>query len=177
MSLVVIKFSKIKPRTLSIKLLKNNELATLIKDSVWIYIVIFFTSLFNHTTNVMFLLESTQTIWISYLPFSQMRNWKRRYFLLEENAMSYFKSDSVINFNYIIWRWSGVFFSAWYLWICFKLKVLDEVTAFKEPSFSLFYSQTGIHCLHFTCSVMSLITWPSLYSLSHTHTTHTLSWG
>ena len=26
----------------------------------------------------------------------QMRNWKRRYFLLEENSMSYFKSDLVI---------------------------------------------------------------------------------
>lgn len=33
-------------------------------------------------------------------PFSpQMRNWKRRYFLLEENSMSYFKSDLVINFD------------------------------------------------------------------------------
>jgi len=34
-----------------------------------------------------------------FLFFLQMRNWKRRYFLLEENSMSYFKSDLVINFK------------------------------------------------------------------------------
>uniref|UniRef100_A0A667ZV18 Pleckstrin homology domain containing, family A (phosphoinositide binding specific) member 1a n=1 Tax=Myripristis murdjan TaxID=586833 RepID=A0A667ZV18_9TELE len=31
-----------------------------------------------------------------------MRNWKRRYFLLEENSMSYFKSDLVIDFDKLL---------------------------------------------------------------------------
>ncbi len=31
----------------------------------------------------------------SFAPLSQMKNWKRRYFMLDENAVSYYKSDLV----------------------------------------------------------------------------------
>lgn len=41
-------------------------------------------------------IKSNSLILFSLYFISQMRNWKRRYFLLEENAMSYFKSDLVI---------------------------------------------------------------------------------
>lgn len=46
------------------------------------------------------LLVITSRIYNFFL-FFQMRNWKRRYFLLEENSMSYFKSDLVNRFCFI----------------------------------------------------------------------------
>jgi hypothetical protein len=40
-------------------------------------------------------LEMLPAICNVFLSLPQMKNWKRRYFLLEENAVSYFKSDLV----------------------------------------------------------------------------------
>lgn len=57
---------------------------------VYVYLTHFFTSLTFTLSDESFFFFQT---------LSQMRNWKRRYFLLEENSMSYFKSDLVINID------------------------------------------------------------------------------
>lgn len=49
-----------------------------------------------------------------------MRNWKRRYFLLEENSMSYFKSDLVMKLAFLSYVTLSVnVFLCWYLRIGF----------------------------------------------------------
>lgn len=73
----------------------------------------FWTSILNsartHTNASTAMLISN--LHIFFLP--QMRNWKRRYFLLEENSMSYFKSDLVnwlLSYNTLFRNLVGFFF-------------------------------------------------------------------
>lgn len=67
------------------------------------YVYVYFTHFFTSLTFTL----SDESLFYFFQTLSQMRNWKRRYFLLEENSMSYFKSDLVINIDGDKWSPRG----------------------------------------------------------------------